>query len=270
MSPLFYRIIPIVLSLCFLCFSAVTYYREEAACSAKCTSLDIGESITAKSPLSQRVTVADLPQPVKFLSLGLHNHDNAEGKRGLFSQNLEKEHAGITLLHVESVQSSYRLCGYAGGPGLWVVSVEDENGHYFTVRDGETLPMSGMLFKGISFRVVANNVAPEPVALFVNKDEGRSVEVCRRGYGGGNEGGERALACIIAVPNGGSRRVCQGETFTALGLQWTARTISVTPPKVTLINEQGAIINLTGSEGSLSQIGAEPAQPVKDFNFHGQ
>jgi hypothetical protein len=72
--------------------------------------------------------------------------------------------------------ASFRLCAFAGGEGLWVVSLQDEAGHYFTIRSGELLPATTLEFKGMKFHTTGSG-AQEGAAVFFDRSSSSYVDV---------------------------------------------------------------------------------------------
>lgn len=69
----------------------------------------------------------------------------------------------------------YRLCAYAGGNGFWVASLEDESGHYHTVRTGELLPDSTLQFQGMEFHAEPSGMQ-QGCAVFLDRTDSSRVD----------------------------------------------------------------------------------------------
>ena len=152
------RWIPILAASASLCASVFIWPVRDAAPEKALTFADVTLPSANEMPepmeLPERITLFD-------------TLSNGRDKTVVLSSSPTK---------TDAEKSSYRLCAFAGGETLWVVSIEDSNGHYFTIRSGELLPMTTLEFKGMQFRTTPYG-AQEGTALFFDRAKSKFVDV---------------------------------------------------------------------------------------------
>jgi hypothetical protein len=92
-------------------------------------------------------------------------------------------HNPIAITREKKNDAAYRLCAYAGGDGLWVVSVQD-GGCYYTVRSGERIPGTSLEFRNMQFRTSETGLQIGD-AVFYDNTNSNFVDVmaCAEGSG---------------------------------------------------------------------------------------
>lgn len=70
----------------------------------------------------------------------------------------------------------FRLSAYIGGNGLWVVTLENEAGKYFTIRSGELIPHTSLELRGVEFRSSSLGL-PEGTAVFYDRANSNYVDI---------------------------------------------------------------------------------------------
>ena len=82
----------------------------------------------------------------------------------------------VAITQTPAKDSAYRLCAYAGGNGLWVVSLEDGEGHFHTLKSGEMLPGSTLEFKGMQFHTFETGLQ-KGEAVFYDQSSSSYIDV---------------------------------------------------------------------------------------------
>jgi len=78
------------------------------------------------------------------------------------------ERRSLAVAQEKKNGASYRLCSYAGGDGVWIVGIQNGDGHYFTLRSGERIPGTSLEFRNIRFKTSESGLQTGDAVFFDN------------------------------------------------------------------------------------------------------